>query len=397
MNRKFRNVAFTAICSSLMVNVAVSATRIKSVNVSVMSVFGNTDYNNAFVVAVRNNLNRLASFNVEKEVHENKVEEQEVIENGITKKKFVEVESGKIFLRQENGRKFDFDIGDSCAICFESLKFDGNEDIMITSCGHRYHKDCIGKWLSKSTKCPYCNRNLTGQRCDLFISEETYNQARNNNGHQHIHNNPMLNQNNNPFFFNDAFNNMVNNVPQVNMFPFVMPNAFSAPRYLRAPLFYQAIPNIFRYCTENMLNDNLAGIAAAITPGNMFPRNLLNKDQIPDNYFKKLPLLNGTLSRHIHAQCAYCGRTCWNNDVNSTYIITSCHHAYHPQCLKQHIQNLGLNSNSIACPCQLCGGTIFPQGYAVLKDSGEKLVQWIQTLFDVYQQSIVFSRLVRIR
>ena len=39
-----------------------------------------------------------------------------------------------------------------CSICIED--FIVNEDLKMTSCGHKYHKKCITDWLSRKAVCP---------------------------------------------------------------------------------------------------------------------------------------------------------------------------------------------------------------------------------------------------
>lgn len=47
---------------------------------------------------------------------------------------------------------------DECIICFEQL----NNEICILNCKHRYHYDCLVKWIEKSNNisnlCTICNK-----------------------------------------------------------------------------------------------------------------------------------------------------------------------------------------------------------------------------------------------
>ena len=51
-----------------------------------------------------------------------------------------------------------------CPICFEEYKEDQvkNKEIVITECGHLYHKKCIENWLEEKKNCPVC-------RCEFMI------------------------------------------------------------------------------------------------------------------------------------------------------------------------------------------------------------------------------------
>ena len=42
----------------------------------------------------------------------------------------------------------------NCAICTD--KFVENDKILITTCKHSFHEDCIKPWLDMSNKCPNC-------------------------------------------------------------------------------------------------------------------------------------------------------------------------------------------------------------------------------------------------
>jgi hypothetical protein len=43
-----------------------------------------------------------------------------------------------------------------CIICFEKIK-QGGDEIVKTPCGHFYHRECIGGWLTRgNVSCPMC-------------------------------------------------------------------------------------------------------------------------------------------------------------------------------------------------------------------------------------------------
>ena len=42
-----------------------------------------------------------------------------------------------------------------CVICLEDMKND--EELILISCSHIYHKECIQKWFQKNNICPLCD------------------------------------------------------------------------------------------------------------------------------------------------------------------------------------------------------------------------------------------------
>ena len=49
-------------------------------------------------------------------------------------------------------------LDNECVICFEDLD---KYDVAILNCQHKFHYDCVKKWINKSNKfnklCPLCN------------------------------------------------------------------------------------------------------------------------------------------------------------------------------------------------------------------------------------------------
>lgn len=52
------------------------------------------------------------------------------------------------------------DLNESCTICTE--KYSLNEDVLLLSCNHAYHKDCIEKWFQEQNMCPICRKKVSG-------------------------------------------------------------------------------------------------------------------------------------------------------------------------------------------------------------------------------------------
>ncbi|KAF2285844.1 hypothetical protein GH714_008387 [Hevea brasiliensis] len=49
---------------------------------------------------------------------------------------------------------------DECAICLEEFKEGEKCRMLVPSCVHIFHKDCIDIWLSEDTRCPLCRAVL---------------------------------------------------------------------------------------------------------------------------------------------------------------------------------------------------------------------------------------------
>lgn len=58
-----------------------------------------------------------------------------------------------------------------CTICFENMD---QKDMVLTNCGHVYHKHCLEAWQRRNPECPQCKRKTnalrtTGQRLNLAL------------------------------------------------------------------------------------------------------------------------------------------------------------------------------------------------------------------------------------
>lgn len=58
-----------------------------------------------------------------------------------------------------------------CVICFEHMN---QEDMVLTNCGHVYHRNCLERWQRHNPECPQCKRKTnalrtTGQRLNLAL------------------------------------------------------------------------------------------------------------------------------------------------------------------------------------------------------------------------------------
>ena len=55
-----------------------------------------------------------------------------------------------------------------CPICLEKID-SSNEEVLVTDCKHRFHKNCLIKWYNINDKCPYCRQIM----CFDIISDFT--------------------------------------------------------------------------------------------------------------------------------------------------------------------------------------------------------------------------------
>lgn len=76
----------------------------------------------------------------------------------LTTRDFMNEESkGKTFVNGNGSRKSENKTTpDNCPICQDEMK--ANETIQTLPCSHKFHKDCIQKWIEMRNLCPLCKR-----------------------------------------------------------------------------------------------------------------------------------------------------------------------------------------------------------------------------------------------
>lgn len=52
---------------------------------------------------------------------------------------------------------------EECAICLFALD-DGEECVRLPACSHKFHKQCIARWVLRVANCPACRANLIKPR-----------------------------------------------------------------------------------------------------------------------------------------------------------------------------------------------------------------------------------------
>jgi len=57
----------------------------------------------------------------------------------------------------------------TCSVCFEELNNSANGLIVVTPCGHRFHRNCIEKWIADRTPkiCPICRQLINSHSLKL--------------------------------------------------------------------------------------------------------------------------------------------------------------------------------------------------------------------------------------
>lgn len=63
-------------------------------------------------------------------------------------------------IRYRAGEGGGADGDDSCTICCEAFK--EGESLRLLPCFHRYHENCVDRWLQQSRTCPVCKHDITG-------------------------------------------------------------------------------------------------------------------------------------------------------------------------------------------------------------------------------------------
>ena len=65
---------------------------------------------------------------------------------------------------------------EKCSICLSPLYKKNKQIIHLEKCLHKYHFDCVDKWLENKNTCPYCR--TTQNRKRLLISYNLVNRKK---------------------------------------------------------------------------------------------------------------------------------------------------------------------------------------------------------------------------
>ena len=63
----------------------------------------------------------------------------------------------------------------------ENEEVENEEKIIILSCSHSYHTDCIKSWSHYKGTCPLCRSNIKNKEIDAILDTENQNQNQNQN------------------------------------------------------------------------------------------------------------------------------------------------------------------------------------------------------------------------
>jgi Ring finger domain len=79
------------------------------------------------------------------------------------------IEALKVVKREEEQNE-----EEECVVCLEKLFENEKEEVVVKEmpCGHRYHGDCIEKWLHMHGSCPMCRYNMPQEESEVKKREE---------------------------------------------------------------------------------------------------------------------------------------------------------------------------------------------------------------------------------
>ena len=55
----------------------------------------------------------------------------------------------------------DDDLADDCHVCLQPMR--AGEDARALPCIHRFHRECIDRWLAVKRVCPSCKFDVSGR------------------------------------------------------------------------------------------------------------------------------------------------------------------------------------------------------------------------------------------
>ncbi|XP_068159180.1 E3 ubiquitin-protein ligase RNF128 [Drosophila tropicalis] len=65
-------------------------------------------------------------------------------------------------------------MGDKCAFCtICSERYQAEDIIHATTCGHAFHEECLKRWREESTTCPICRRQVA-QYFQLYLDFDDF-------------------------------------------------------------------------------------------------------------------------------------------------------------------------------------------------------------------------------
>lgn len=60
----------------------------------------------------------------------------------------------------------------TCSICLDDIEMlqpETQADVKSLACGHKFHKECIDRWLAGHTTCPVCRQSIPPPTCTIFF------------------------------------------------------------------------------------------------------------------------------------------------------------------------------------------------------------------------------------
>ena len=218
----------------------------------------------------------------------------------------------------------------SCGICL--CDFEKNQKILIIPCLHKFHFDCISKWLIANTTCPFDQMNLEKIVKDANNHnniKNSYNQFFDNNN---INNNINIDSNNN--YINNSNDNMnsINNINNENNNNHTVINVNNNTN---------VIQNI------NEINNSEINIALDENNNNLNSNENFNLKEtiqlfIEDHCYKTR---YSSYYLKLSKSCNICKKLFKKSEE---ILILPCFHIYHKKCVEERLFNNELK------PCVKC-------------------------------------------
>ena len=214
----------------------------------------------------------------------------------------------------------------SCGICLGD--FEKNQKILIIPCLHKFHFDCISKWLVNNTTCPFDQMNLE----KIVKDSNNHNNIKNSYNQFFDNNNINIDSNNN--YINNSNDNMnsINNINNENNNNHTVINVNNNTNVLQ---------NI------NEINNSEINIALDENNNNLNSNENFNLKEtiqlfIEDHCYKTR---YSSYYLKLSKSCNICNKIL---KFSEEILILPCFHIYHKKCVEERLFNNELK------PCVKC-------------------------------------------
>ena len=211
----------------------------------------------------------------------------------------------------------------SCGICLGD--FEKNQQILIIPCLHKFHFDCISKWLIKKTTCPFCQIDL----------EKIVKDSNNHNNIKKSYNQFFDNININNIDSNNNINNSNDNMNSINN---INNNNHTI---INVNNNSNVIQNI------NEINNSEINIALDENNNNLNSNENLNLKEIIRLFIEDHCYITNYSSYYLKLSksCNICNKMF---KFSEEILILPCFHIYHKNCIEERLLKNELK------PCVKC-------------------------------------------